>query len=288
MEFSVFTFPFEQIGWGLRQLSLSGAVGNIVAIIVFVLIGFIPYAVFMWLKKKGTACKVDWMLPALSVCLFIVLYFMINPGLIATPIPGEVQALLGSTFYSVLVGYLVLRVLEKSALADTKSLQKGLCVLLYIVMLLFAYVVVEELIFSLPAKIQAVREVNTADNVDLTMTYIFLVLQSAINVLPYVLDIVVLFVAVKTLKELLADAYSDATVRAVKRIADVCTKTLTIIVVASMGFNILQLVFRNSLQQIHISVTIPILSILLVVVILMVARYVQENQKLKQDNDLFI
>lgn len=288
MEFSIFTFPFEQIGWGLRQLSLSGAVGNIAAILLFVLLGLIPCAVFVWLKKKGRACKVDWMLPAISVCLFLVLYFMINPGLFTMPIPGEGKALLGCTFYSVLVGYLVLRILKKSAQADTKSLQKGLRILLYVVMVLFAYVVVVEIAFNLPANIQAVREANNAFGVDLTMTYIFLVLQSVVNALPYVLDIIVLFVATRALKELLTAAYSDAAVTAVQRIADVCAKALTIIVISSMGFNILQLVFRNRLHQIQIQATIPILSILFVVVILVVARYVRENQKLKQDNELFI
>lgn len=288
MEFSILTFPFEQIGWGLRQLSLSGAAGNIAAIILYVLLGLIPCAVFLWLKKKGNACKADWMLPAISVCLFFVLYFMINPGLFTTPIPGTGKGLLGCTFYSVLVVYLILRVLAKSAQADTKTLQKGLRVLLYVVMLLFAYVAVVEIAFSLPANIQAVREANDAYGVDLTMTYIFLVLQSVVNALPYVLDIIVLFVAVKALKELLTDAYSDATVTAVKKIADVCAIALTIIVVSGMTFNILQIVFRNCLHQIQIRTTIPILSILFVVVILVVARYVRENQKLKQDNDLFI
>ena len=39
---TLIAFPFEQIGAGLRVLSLSGAVGNVVAIILYMLLGLIP------------------------------------------------------------------------------------------------------------------------------------------------------------------------------------------------------------------------------------------------------
>ena len=38
---TLIAFPFEQIGAGLRVLSLSGAVGNVVAIILYMLLGLI-------------------------------------------------------------------------------------------------------------------------------------------------------------------------------------------------------------------------------------------------------
>lgn len=299
MEFSILTFPFKQIGWGLRQLSLSGEVGNIVAIALYVFVGLIPCAIFLWLKITGRARKIDWMLPVISCGVWYVLYYMINPGLFVTNGVGGQTMILGCALYSVIAGYLVLRILIKSAQADTKALQKGLRMLLYVVMLLFAYVVVAEFVFNLPASIKAVQAANTVTGdwllgefgygeVNLTMTYVFLVLQSVVNALPYVLDIMVLFVATKALKELLEDAYSDAAVAAVQKIADACSKALTVVVIASMGFNVLQVCFRNSLHQLNITATIPVLSLLFIIVILVVARYVGENQKLKQDNDLFI
>lgn len=85
METTFMTFPLEQIGWGLRQLSLSGAMGNIIAIIIYFLIGFIPCGVYWYLRKNGKLYKIDAMLPLLSVLLWIVLYYMINPGLFQTP-----------------------------------------------------------------------------------------------------------------------------------------------------------------------------------------------------------
>ena len=300
MKFSIFSFPFEQIGGGLRGLSLSGTAGNIVAVVLYVIISLLPCGMFLWLKKKGKTCKADLMLLLISADLFFTIYYMINPGLfVSNGMPGG-KEILGCTFYSLGIGYLVLRILAKSAKADTKALQKGLRILLYVVMLFLACVVVVEFAFDLPANIRTLKGANTAvsgghlwgdfgnDNAELTVTYVFLVLQSIVNALPCVLDILVLFIVAKALKELLKGAYSDAAVAAVRRIATVCSKVLAIIVIADMSFNILQVLFRNSLYQVSIISNIPVMSILFVIAALVIARYVGENQKLKLDNDLFI
>lgn len=133
MDFNIFTFPFEQIGWGLRQLSLSGTVGNVVAIIIFLLVGAIPCCIFYMLKKHGKFCKMDYALYAISVLLLVVLYYMINPGLLQNTMLGSGTVLLSGTFYSVLVGYLVLRMISENKKTDLHSLQRALqMVLLFI------------------------------------------------------------------------------------------------------------------------------------------------------------
>lgn len=295
MEFTIFTFPFEQIGWALRQLSLSGGVGNLFAIILYVFIGLIPCIAWLVLKKQGKGCKVDYFLFPISGFLLFVLYYMINPGLFTIDAAGGGKGLLGGTFYSVLVGYLVLRILKKTSGAGMQSLQKGLRILLYVVMLLFAYIVIVEFAISLPNAIQTVQEGNSVsdaiweyEGVNLTMTYIFLVLQSIVNALPYVLDMFLLFLGIKAIEELLADAYSEKAVEMIKKIGGYCKKTLAVVVVTGAVFNILQILFANQLHQISITTTIPVFSILFVTVILIVARVIEENQKLKMDNDLFI
>lgn len=92
------TFPFEQIGWGLRKLSLSGAAGNVFAIIIYILICLIPCLILWRLKKTERFLKTDFFLPFLSVLLFAVIYYMINPGLFYGGVPGAVNTLLGSPF----------------------------------------------------------------------------------------------------------------------------------------------------------------------------------------------
>ena len=48
-------FPFEQIGGLLRILSLSGVVGNIIAILLYVGICLVPSMVYLQLYKKKKA-----------------------------------------------------------------------------------------------------------------------------------------------------------------------------------------------------------------------------------------
>lgn len=87
---------------------------------------------------------------------------------------------------------------------------------------------------------------------------------------------------------LLFNRYSDSSVTAVKKLASLCKKSLVIAVLSSTGFNILQLIFHRMLLQINMIVSIPVFSIAFVLAVLLTVNYVQENQKLKQDNDLFI
>ena len=66
----IITFPFEQLGWGLRKLSLSGSAGNVFAVTVYILICLAPCLLCWRLKTSGKLLKTDFFLPALSILLF--------------------------------------------------------------------------------------------------------------------------------------------------------------------------------------------------------------------------
>ena len=85
---TLIAFPFEQIGAGLRVLSLSGAVGNVVAIILYMLLGLIPAGIWGFLHWRKKSESLDFMLLVISALLFVTLYYMINPGLLSTGVPG--------------------------------------------------------------------------------------------------------------------------------------------------------------------------------------------------------
>ena len=295
MDFNLLSFPLEQIGWGLRQLSLSGAIGNVCAIIIYLLVSFIPCGVFLILKKKGKYQKTDYMLLALSIMLLFVLYYMINPGLLPASMLGSGKVLLGGTFYSLLVAYLVFRIVIQNKTEDLQALQKGLRTVLYIVLVLFAWSAIAECFVHLPLAIKNLQEGNSVagdlffyGGPDLTSTYVFLVLQSVVSALPNGISVVVVYFCIKVLEELLLDLYSPKAILLVKKVTVLCRKSLLVIVAASVLLNIAQLLFADLLYQIHITVNIPIFAILFLLVIHVMARYIEENQKLKQDNDLFI
>ena len=295
MEFNLLSFPLEQIGWGLRQLSLSGAIGNVFAFIIYLLVSFIPCGVFYILKKTGKNQKIDYMLVGLSISLLFILYYMINPGLLPVSMLGGGKVLLGGAFYSLLVAYLVFRIVTDNKAEDLKVLHKGLRTVLYIVMILFAWSAVAECFINLPLAINNLQEGNSVAGdsfffgaPDLTITYTFLVLRSVVNALPNGISVVVVYFCIKALDELLTDSYSKKANQLAKKAAVFCRKSLLVIVTSSVLLNIAQLLFTDSLYQMYITVNIPIFAILFLLVIHVMARYIEENQRLKQDNDLFI
>ena len=64
--------PFELIGKGLRFLSLSSAIGNVIAIIIYVAISMIPAIYVIYQRKRGRTHKEDILLVAFTGLLFYV------------------------------------------------------------------------------------------------------------------------------------------------------------------------------------------------------------------------
>ena len=125
---------------------------------------------------------IDFTLFLLSVLLFVVLYYMINPGLMGFAVPGTGKWSLGSTFYSVLLGYLLIRALLKYRNAGAKKLQEGLWLLLGAVNIVLVYGIFGQELGSLLLNLETVQKGNTGITLsdgffaysDLNTTYLFL------------------------------------------------------------------------------------------------------------------
>jgi hypothetical protein len=138
------------------------------------------------------------------------------------------------------------------------------------------------------ASIAALRAGNSGNENLLGASYVFLVLQYLVNALPYMLDIVVVFAALRLLDEMRNERYSAAAVAAAGRMSRLCAVALTITILSNIAFNLLQLLFASSLMVMNHSVQIPVLSILFVLAALLLTRFVMESKQLKDENDAFI
>ena len=293
---SLIAFPFEQLGVGLRWLSLSGAVGNGIAVLLYILLCLIPTGIWLFFRKKQKAQKIDIMLLFLSILLFFVFYYMINPGLINTGTMDSGKWSLGSTFYSVLFGYLLVRGLLQYTKADEGKLRKGIRILLGAVDVILVYEICGIELGSLLQNISSVRSGNTGATVsggyitlfELNTTYVFLFLHFLIKILPSILNILVIFGARKLLDLSKEAMYQEENVVFTEKLVRFCTLSLIITIVADVGFNLLQLFFRNQLYQMDYVVSIPVFSLAFVLAIQLFARYIREMQRMKKDNDLFI
>ena len=104
---NIITQPLILLGEGLRKLSLSGNVGNIIAIIVYVGICLLPL-IFV-IRRKWR--KENLLLPVLSGMLAYGLYHLINPGLMSEYMSGKMGSeICAHAIYSVFIAWIVLRV----------------------------------------------------------------------------------------------------------------------------------------------------------------------------------
>lgn len=288
-------FPFAPIGDGLRALSLSGSMGNVVAILLYGGISLLPVGVLLFQASKKSLHWEDSLLVVLSPLLFVVLYEMINPGTLPLG-PTELgmlgddvrKAMLGCVVYSVLVGYLVMRALRLFFSAGKIQLQKYLFILLGLLNMILVYLVFGGCLQKFLQTVESTKAANQGTEDGLTLTYAFLFLQLLVDALPYVLDILIVFASQHMLQKLQKDAYCEESMEAAGKLSKVCGRSLKVTILSIVVFNLLQLLCAKNLRVVNGFVNIPILSIVLTLAALLVAKLVTEGKRLKDDNDMFI
>lgn len=288
-------FPYEQIGMGLRLLSMTGLLGNCLALALYAAICFLPVAFLLMARNRRELHIDDALLWLLSAALFVSLYLMINPAYIGNMFGGIGDAgltigkvVLGGTLWSILCGYLILRLLRLSFESGTEKLQGYVGAWLCILSFLFVWAVFGVCFGEMLNSFSTLHAGNTGSEGGLGTTYVFLVLRFFVDALPYILDAVTVFLALDLLAAMRTDRYSEQTESLALRLSRWCGKALAAVVVSAVSLNLLQLIFARSLRVIDSELSIPVISVLFVLAVLLFARLVSENRRLKGDNDLFI
>lgn len=283
-------FPFEQIGIGLRVLSLSGAVGNAFAVLLYLVVCLLPIIGLFLIRRKRNLLLEDGLLFALSVLLFFAIYYFVNPGILAEMFYGVPagKIVLGSTIYSLVLAYLILRILRLFNTSEIGRLQRYLTVLLGLLDVMFVYLIFGAGVANLMQQITAMQAGNTGNEYLLIACYVFAAIQYLVDVLPYVFDVIVVFAGIRLLRSLVLDRFSSTTVLEAARLSRLCGTMLRITVLVIAAFNLLQLLFAKHIFNIHASLQIPLFSIAFVLAVLLFSRLVAENKMLKEDNDSII
>lgn len=281
------SFPFAQIGAGLRALSLSGAIGNSIAVVLYLLLSLVPVGILVWRSRRRRLVPEDSLLVGLSLFLFVMFYVMINPGEIPLLLTGDGevlaaqkavgQSLFGGSAYAILLAYLVLRLLRRFRGADRQRLQDDLKILLRGLAVCLVFV-----IFGL--SFSAFWSARTA--VDGLVFLAFL--RWVGEMMPYLLDVVVILTVLELLQAMKADRYGEETMRQAHRVSRLCTGSLAACLVTTVVLNLLQLLFLNQLADVSIQVVFPLFGIAFLLGVLLVVKFLEENRALKADNDLFI
>jgi len=282
---SLLAFPFEQLGAALRALSLSGKVGNGLALLIWVGLSLSPLIPILRHKGKQ-GCKYESVaLILLSIALFLVLYGMANPVMLYNAFPdmGEsalpvMKAVMGTAVWSLTVLWVVLRLLRLFLAGDTNKLLGYLRAMLYALCALFTGVIALSCGASLVSGLADVQR-----GLDGVMT----VVRFLVAALPYALDIAVTLSALTLLDALLSEEESDVA-KLSDKLSRICCISLGVVTASAASLNVLQLIFSRQLSDIAVTVDIPIMSLAFVLAVLLVARLIAENRRLQNDNDLFI
>lgn len=289
----IISFPFKQAGQGLRMLSLSGAVGNAVALVLYCALCLAPaaYCVFRLYKKRAKVEEA--LLILLSVILFVVMYMMINPAYIARRFMSasfiEIgMALLGAAIYSIIAGYIVIRVMRVLENGGGKSLYNYLRTILGVISVALVFAVFAQGLYGLFASITKLRAENTAAFNELSISYAFLVLQYIASVLPLIFEFFIINAGMRLITEIEADAYSGGVVITANKVGRIAKLSISATMLFSIFVNVLQLAYGKAIRSSNYSLTLPLMSIAFAFIVMLLAGYFERAAKIKNDNDMII
>lgn len=267
--FDLLSYPLVKISDFLGAMSLSGSIGNAMAITIYSLFCLIPVFVMLFRMKKKTFVKTDSLLVLVSAALFVVVYLLINPSEMGLHGLGEEASMVAFSFWSLLVGYLVLKFADTVKKTEGKRTEK---------------------LLSLVLKITGAVFVFAFCSAELVKTEIGIVtvLSFANTILPSIFGVLIVIYCLNVLSEFALDRYSENTLRAIEKLSSVCILALRVTVSVTALFSVLQLRFINELSNVNFSVDIPILSFGFILLVLILSNFLKDSKALKEDNDSFI
>lgn len=277
--------PFHWITLGLRRLSLSGTPGNLIAIVLFVLLGLLP--MLPLLKRKWSAESL--LLPVASAVLYYVLYYGINPGLRLPALRGETgDLILAGCFWSLLFSWALIRFLRSTEALDTPSIFRILRMILLICVVLLFWSGTALGLHGLIGELRILKEQNTMPGLNLLPTQIMLIVTYLVTAAEYLLDAAVLSLGIGFLRELETDPYSENCGAASGKLVLWCRRTPMIIILSHSVLNLAKLLFAGQLFVVDTAFSLPLLSIAISLGALGLSRLLCAGRELKEDNDLFI
>ena len=122
----------------------------------------------------------------------------------------------------------------------------------------------------------------------LEISTLFLALQAVMGLLPSAAKIALLLMMSVFLHHYAADPFGPAACRAMERLRIASGRLLAVVLVANVGFNVLQLAFSRFLLSVNHQILFPLSEIIVILGIRTLSTLYLESKRLKEDNDMFI
>lgn len=277
--------PFTWGAAGLRKLSLSGSLGNAVAIALLVVVGLLPLA-FKWKKSWGPE---DALLIFTSIAIWYTLYVLINPYILPDILSGTLgETLLCGSCYSLFLSWAVLRLLRSTRTMTGENFVKALGIFLYLCAATQVFLIASRA-SGLVTSWKLLESGNTMPGQNLLPSYLFLIVGFLVSVLEYGLNGWLLLLGARLMKDLSQDPYGEAACRKAEGLCRWCRRTLAVVLLSQAALNVAAVIFASRIYYlVGIGFRLPISSMALVFALLVLASLLRRGQQLQEDNQLFI
>jgi len=275
--------PLSIIASGLRQLSLGGPVQNVIAVLLYIMIGLIPLLGLIVMKKSKVNLG---MMIGLSIAVYVTFYFMINPHIIyeqfqlyylfeGDTIEKMIQLALAYSLYAFILLFVVIKGLNQS-LHNLERLLKGLVyIIIGVLTIYYAYGVTADLV----VKVVEEETMIVSFYHGLKLVSALLIYGCFVGVLYYGKDLIVV---------LLKQRFEKNAVHISHIIIKVSKLLITIVLISQIILNGYQLIFIKHFSDIHFSFDLPLIEFTITLVFLIMSDYFNRVHSMQEDHELVI
>jgi hypothetical protein len=302
--------PFDWIGNLLRWLSLSSSIGNLFAFVCYILISLIPMIYLATVRRKVGIRKVDILLPVISIYLFYMLYEFINPGLMLQRVPQvlsdtSILPLMKLTFsiifYSLLLGYLIIRMVgslaEGGAEDHMQFLCRGLRKILFAVSVVYTFYIgyfatfqmftgIGKYVVTDPA-IQPIYSPVIFPNSSVVDQFMA-ILTYFLQCLPIIYSILILIYGITLLNGMTLHHMKEEEFRAAEQLSNISRKTVYVTVFSNLTINIVQFLLTKQLSDTMFHMEIILTPLIIAFSAMILSGYFKETKELQEENEMII
>jgi hypothetical protein len=303
--------PFEWIGMGLRCLSLSSSIGNMLALFLYGMLSLSPL-LYLLLKRKRTGLeKIDLLLPVISLFCFYMLYHFVNPGLMLKWAPQQINAdpsFLGIVkiafviiFYSLCLANFMLRMLGTlTSIEDgdhQQSLSKKLQLILEILSVLYTFLIGYFSTFELFAALEKYSAKTGNDPLfssilptqgSSSLDQFIVILNYLLQCLPVIFAIYILAAGVQLIKEMTAHHMETEEYQAAAKLSKAGKNAVYVTIFSNLTLNVIQFFLSNQLRDTDFNLNITLSPLIIAFGAMILAVYFKETKELHEDNEMII
>ena len=293
------TAPIELAGGLLRELSLSGPGGNVLAWAIVLLAAGLPLLLLVLPRGRGRWHGEDLLLPGCALLFLVLAFCLVNPTWQPSPIFPEVWMLAAFGIWEMgLVSWLVLRLLRgleegtiEKASAVLRVLLVGCAALLVFAAALHGSRAVAAAVDGPAPEQIAMGQLITGGPFDRVMSAGSLWLTAVLalaELVPNLLAAWVLLLAADLTDALALGPFSGESAARCAATARRCRLAIQLTLALALGGNLVKLALVGVIPQVQFSLDLPLLPLPLAAALYLLCRCIQRGKELQEDNDSII